>query len=120
MTQVEHFEDMPVWQEARILNREIHGLLKGCHDYGFIDQISRASVSVMNNIAEGFERSNTKEFRHFLRIAKGSVGEVRSMLYLASDFEYIPNDQCMLQTQRCVEISRMLAGFMRYLHARVL
>jgi len=85
---VKSFEDMQVWQDAREFVKSIYNLtleykFKG--DYGLKDQIRRAAVSIMNNIAEGFERDNNKEFVKFLGYAKGSAGEIRSMLYVALD-----------------------------------
>lgn len=82
---ISRFEDIISWQKSRILVNEIYSLFKECRDYGFRDQIQRAAVSIMNNIAEGFDRMGDKEFRYFLKIALGSCGELRSMLYLAAD-----------------------------------
>jgi four helix bundle protein len=85
MMKIKRFEDIIAWQKAKELSVQVYGLFENSKDFGFKDQIQRASVSVMNNIAEGFERRGNKEFRHFLYIAKGSCGEVRSMLYLAKE-----------------------------------
>ena len=74
------FEEIIVWQKARELASEIYKCLRECRDYSFKDQLQRALVSIMNNIAEGFERKGNKEFKRFLFIAKGSSAEVRSML----------------------------------------
>ena len=74
------FEEIIVWQKARELTGLIYVNLRDCRDYAFRDQLQRASVSIMNNIAEGFERKGNKEFKRFLFIAKGSSAEVRSML----------------------------------------
>jgi len=71
----------------------IYQVLKDNRDFGFKDQIQRASVSIKNNIAEGFERSSDAEFKRFLFISKGSCGEVRSMLYLAKGLNYITNEE---------------------------
>ena len=84
-------------------------------DYPFRDQISRAVVSVMNNIAEGFERNSDKELKQFLYIAKGSVGEVRSMLYLARELKYISEEEFQLFYSLCLEISKLLSGFIKTL-----
>lgn len=84
------FEDMLVWQESRIFVSQIYEIMSSCNDYGFKGQMQRAAVSIMNNISEGFERRSNKEFVNFLFIAKGSCGEVRSMLYLAEDLNIIP------------------------------
>lgn len=84
-------------------------------DFGFRDQLQRASVSVMNNIAEGFERQTNKEFRQFLFVAKGSCAEVRSMLFLALDLSYLESEQFESLMADTVEISKMLTGLIRSL-----
>lgn len=83
------FEDLRIWQESRRLAVEIYTHFRENRDFGFRDQIQRAAVSVMNNTAEGFERKTSGDFSRFLDISKGSSGEVRSMLYLASDIHYM-------------------------------
>ena len=89
MAFAEDFEDLKVWQGSRALTNEVYIAMRNCKDYSFRDQIQRAATSVMNNIAEGFERRTKKDFAHFLDLAKGSAGEVRSMLYLGEDCGYI-------------------------------
>ncbi len=84
-------------------------------DYGLREQVRRAAVSVMSNIAEGFERGSDRQLRHFLLIAKGSVGEVKCQLYIAHDVGYISEEQFSILMNKTTEIGRMLAGFMRYL-----
>ncbi len=86
---IERFEDVIAWQKARVLTVKIYTLFRESKDFGFTNQIQRASVSIMNNIAEGFERKGDKAFKHFLFMAKGSCGEVRSMLILAKDLDLI-------------------------------
>ncbi|HNW56302.1 MAG TPA: four helix bundle protein [Bacteroidales bacterium] len=88
-TKIEKFEDLDVWQNAVELSISIYKLFSGCKDYSFRDQISRASVSVPSNIAEGFERQYNKEYIHFLFIAKGSSGEVRTQLLIAFRLGYL-------------------------------
>jgi len=87
------FEELWVWQQARILVRDVYSDFgigaTGNRDFGFRDQIQRAAISVMNNIAEGFKRSSDTEFSRFLDIAKSSCGEVRSMYYAAEDLKYV-------------------------------
>ena len=85
----ENFEELQIWQRSRLLTNEIYDAFSKCRDLDYRSQIQRASVSVMNNIAEGFERRTKKDFAHFLDLSKGSSGEVRSMLYLAEDRRYI-------------------------------
>jgi four helix bundle protein len=91
---IDRFEDLRIWQDSRIQANRIYASFgpdtPSARDFGFRDQIQRCGVSVMNNIAEGFERRTDPDFARFLDIAKGSNGEVRSMLYLAEDLDYLP------------------------------
>ena len=84
-------------------------------DFGFRDQIRRAAVSVLSNVAEGFEREGDKEFIYFLSIAKGSCGEVRAQLYLALDQQYLTQEQFTPLNQKLLETSRTISGLMKYL-----
>ena len=86
---ISRFEDIVAWQKAQDLAVEVYKLFRDSRDFGFKDQICRTAVSVSNNIAEGFERRSDADFARFLDIAKGSNGEVRSMLYLAEDRGYL-------------------------------
>lgn len=110
------FEDLKVWQKSRILVKDCYRVFKKLSDFSFRDQILRAAVSIMNNIAEGFERKGDKEFRKFLFIAKGSCGEVRSMLYLALDLGYISQGELDDIYLKSEEISKMLSGFINKLN----
>ena len=83
------FEDLEVWQDSMKLCKKIYSALKDCKDYGLKDQICRASISIPSNIAEGYERKGSKETIQFLYVAKGSCGELRTQLYLATDLGYI-------------------------------
>lgn len=115
---IEKFEDILAWQKSQKLAHNAYKLFKTNKDYSFRDQICRASVSVSNNIAEGFERRSTKEFLMFLYIAKGSCGEVRSMLYLALDLNYISDKNFTLMHNQATEISKLIAGFIKYLQKK--
>ena len=112
---IEKFEDIIAWQKSRILTLDIYSRFKFSRDYAFKDQIQRASVSIMNNIAEGFERKGDKELGRFLFISKGSCGEVRSMLYLALDLEYINKEVFENLYGKSLEISKILSGFLKQL-----
>lgn len=81
-------ENLFIWQESRKVVNGIYAIMTENRDFGFKDQIQRAAVSIMNNIAEGFESGSDAKFINFLNIAKGSCSEVRSMLYLCEDFKY--------------------------------
>lgn len=111
----EKFEDIIAWQNSKKLAVKIYKIFEQCRDYGFRDQILRTSVSIMNNIAEGFERSSNNEFKYFLFIAKGSCGELRSMLYLAREIEKISDTEFNDLYNSSMEISRMLSGFIKKL-----
>lgn len=86
------FENLYVWKEARDFVNSIYKMMDTCKDFGFRDQIQRASVSIMNNIAEGYESGSDAKFMNFLNISRGSCGEVRSMLYLCEDFGFCSKD----------------------------
>jgi len=85
MAYADRFEELEIWQEARRLNGLAYAAVRDCREYFFRDQWNRAAMSVMNNIAEGFERRSNKDFRHFLDISKSSSGEMRSMTYAGED-----------------------------------
>lgn len=112
---IERFEDIVAWQKARKLTNLWYGLLRNNRDYGFRDQIFRACISIMNNIAEGFERRGDKEFKKFLYISKGSCAEVRSMTYIAGDLNYIKQTEISESYALTLEISKMLSGFIKKL-----
>jgi four helix bundle protein len=89
---IKNFEELQIWKEARRLTHEIYRLTRDSRfskDFGLSSQIQRAAISIMSNIAEGFERGGNQEFIQFLYVAKGSCGEVRSQLYVALDQEYV-------------------------------
>jgi four helix bundle protein len=118
MAKIERFEDLTSWQKARELNRLVYQTAKGpgfAKDFGLRDQICRASVSIMSNIAEGFERGGDKEFIQFLSVAKGSCGEVRSQLYIALDEKYLTETVFDELTHRSLEVSRLISGMISYL-----
>ena len=112
------FEDLQVWQDTRKFVKSIYELTSLDNfkkDYGLKDQIQRASVSIMNNISEGFERDSNKEFMRFLSYSKGSAGEVRSMLYVAMDLEYISKNHFDDNYKNAVDIIKQIANFKKYL-----
>lgn len=115
MATVQKFEELDIWESARILSCKIYNHFGSSKDFGFRDQICRASISVMNNIAEGFERNSDKEFKHFLLIAKGSAGEVRSMLWIAIDLNYIEFEKGQDLINKYTILSSMLSKFIQYL-----
>src|SRR3954451_5220744 len=118
MAKITRFEELIAWQKARVMTREIYRATesgKFARDFGLRDQVRRAAVSVMSNIAEGFERSGDREFLHFLSLAKGSCGEIRAQFYVALDQAYINNAQFQELIEKAIEISRLLAGLMKYL-----
>jgi four helix bundle protein len=118
MATVKQFEDLHVWQEARALVREIYNVTKQRgfkRDFALRDQITRAAVSSMSNIAEGFERGSRKEFIQFLNVAKGSNGEVRSQLYVALDQEYIDQKRFETLCDSALTLSRRISKFVTYL-----
>lgn len=112
---IEKFEDIIGWQKAKNLTLDTYKQFKNCRDFSFRDQMQRAVISIMNNIAEGFERRGDKELKHFLFIAKGSCGEVRSMLYISYELGYITKQDFDRLYALSVEISKLLSGFIKTL-----
>ncbi len=111
MATIQRFEDLICWQRARELTKHVYFALKDCKDFGFKDQIQRAAVSVMSNIAEGFERGTQNEFLNYLFIAKGSAGEVRAQLYAALDIGYLNISTFKDLNNLAIECSRLLQSF---------
>ena len=113
------FEELRIWQQARILVKNVYSTFEadtiGHKDFGFRGQFQRAVVSVMNNIVEGFERGSKADFARFLDIAKGSCGEVRSMLYIAFDLDYIDEENFQKLTKDAVLLSKGIAALTKTL-----
>ena len=113
---IERFEDLLAWQEARILAREVYAMGTRSplnRDFGLRDQLQRAAVSVMSNTAEGFERTGRQEKHQFMNIARASCAEVKSLLYLCLDNQYLSSSELANLHLRCTKISRLLSGLIR-------
>jgi four helix bundle protein len=110
---IQEFENLIAWQKARELTRAIYDVTRTgafARDYGLSGQIQRAAVSIMSNIAEGFERGNPREFHQFLSIAKASCAEVRSQLYVALDAEYLDEDNFQKLMRLAKETAKVIGG----------
>ncbi len=108
MPTAKRFEDLLVWQKSRALTKEIYRITAAWRDRSLQDQIRRASVSVLSNIAEGFERGSNQEMLHFLYIARGSAAEVRAQLYIATDIGYLESSTLERLNPEIKIISAML------------
>ena len=118
MATIERFEDIEAWQKARDLTRQVYAVSNDgafSRDFGLRDQIRRAAVSIMSNIAEGFGRGGNKEFMQFLSTAKGSASEVQSQLYVALDANYINYEQFQMLYSDTETVARLIGGLLRYL-----
>ncbi len=121
MARIERFEDLEAWQHARKLVAEVYRVAKSSQvrsDWGLRNQIQRAAVSVMSNIAEGFERMHPQEKLHFYNIARSSCGEVRSLTYVCEDAELVPLEVIQLLRGQCETTGRLLTGLMRSFQTR--
>lgn len=115
---IERFEDIEAWRAARELSQEVYKITaqgQFTRDYGLRDQIQRAAVSIMANIAEGFDGRSNQEFIHFLGYAFRSATEVQSHLYVALDQGYISQDHFDQLYEQAVQIKKLINGFIRYL-----
>lgn len=118
MAVAKRFEDLDVWIAAKDASIMIYKITENENlkkDFGLKDQIRRASISIISNIAEGFERNGNKEFIQFLSIAKGSAGEVRAQLYIIKELEFINEEEFILLNEKVTQVSKMLSGFINYL-----
>jgi four helix bundle protein len=116
---IKRFEDLEIWQQARELNGKIREIVETTSlgkDFSLKDQILRSSGSVMDNIAEGFERDGKKEFINFLYIAKGSLGETRSQIYRLFDAKYLNEETYKDLLKSCMNLSGKIAHFISYLY----
>lgn len=109
------FEELTIWQEARRLVKETYARFSVCRDLSFRDQAQRAALSVMNNIAEGFEKATRKDFARHLDVAEGSAGEVRSMTYAAEDLTYLMAVDAAALRARYEQLSKSIAAFLRHI-----
>lgn len=110
---IERFEDLIAWQKARELTKQIYNVTAKnpfSSDFGLREQIQRATVSIMSNLAEGFERGSSSEFHQFIVIAKASCAEVRSQLYTALDIGYITKEEFNVVNNLAAEVSRIIGG----------
>jgi four helix bundle protein len=113
LSKVERLEDLIAWQKARDLARAIYQITQEgafARDFGLARQLQRAAVSIMSNIAEGFERSGRREFHQFLSTAKGSCAEVRSQLYVAFDIGYLMKSEFQRLLAQAEEVGRVVGG----------
>ncbi|MEY2551297.1 MAG: hypothetical protein QOG12_1441 [Verrucomicrobiota bacterium] len=113
------FEDLEVWQRGCRLTVDVFKAFASCKNFSFKDQIQRAALSVPSNIAEGSERGSSKDFAHFLNIAKGSCGELRTQLYIARKLELLPKPSFDGLVKESKELSAMLEGLRRSMLSRV-
>ena len=118
MGKFERFEDIESWKLAREAMNLVYGATRGelfCRDFALCNQIRRAAISILSNIAERFERNGNREFLQFLSISKGSRGEVRAQLYVALDQKYLDDATFEKISEKLVATSKLISGLMRYL-----
>ena len=106
-------ENLQVWKRSCRLSADLFGTMRDSKDFGFKDQITRSAISVPANIAEGYERDSDREFCRFLKIAKGSCGELRTQLYIGVEAGFIDRDLAKKFIGEALEISRMIQGLIR-------
>jgi four helix bundle protein len=115
MSTIKNFEELEIWKMSRELVKNIYNDVRKCNDLGFRDQITRAGISIMNNISEGFCRSRYIEFRRFLKISKGSAGEVKSLYYIAEDLGYVNPLTASERRNKSQQLINSIGSFIKYL-----
>lgn len=113
------FEELDVWKKSARLSADLYKAMANNKDFGFRDQITRASLSIPSNIAEGYERGSNKEIANFLNYAKGSAGERRTQIYIGMDIGYIDKENGKHWLKEAEDISRMLHGLIKSIRARI-
>lgn len=122
MAKAKSFEELEIWQKSIELAIDFYSLVKNeplSKDYSLCDQLKRAAVSVSNNIAEGFEYGSNKQFVRFLFIAKGSLGELRSMVFLLDRLKFIDDDLSVNLKTKCTELAKMISSLIKYLENNI-
>lgn len=115
---IRSFEELEIWKLSTEISIQVYGIIsKGrfLKDFGITDQLRRASVSISSNIAEGFERNNNNEFIYFLKVSKGSCGELRTQLYICSRIAYITHEEYYKLNEDLIKLSSMIGRFISYL-----
>lgn len=118
MSTVRKFEDLRVWQLARDIVSDIYEMTKKppfAKDFALVDQIRRSAISILSNIAEGFESATDKKFANYVNIAKSSAGECRAQIYVAIDQDYVTKNEGKLLTEKLITVSRQLSKLETYL-----
>ncbi len=115
MGTIRNFEDLEIWKMSRELANLVYSDFRNCKDFGYRDQVTRAGISIMNNISEGFCRNSDTEFRQFLNISKGSTGEVKSMYYVAEDQKYVKPEVAIDRRNKSQRLINSTSCFMKYL-----
>ena len=113
MTGIERFEDLIAWQKARALTKDIYSVTRHepfARDFGLSGQMQRAAVSIMSNLAEGFERGSDGDFHRFVCTAKGSCAELRAQIYVARDVGYLTDDDFTRLMNEAAEVGRLVGG----------
>jgi four helix bundle protein len=114
---IEKFEDLPIWKESREVYSMVYKFTSNSkfRDFSLRDQMRRSAISISSNIAEGFERGSNKELIQFLYISKGSLGELRSQIYLSRDSNFITEEEFDSLLKECFNLSRNIGNFIKYL-----
>jgi four helix bundle protein len=115
MATLKNFEDLEIWKKSRSVTKFVYQDFRSIRDFSFKEQIQRASVSIMNNISEGFCRQTKKEKINFLNFAKGSAGEVKNMYYIAEDLDYLSKNTCMERRESIQGLMNGTSAFINYL-----
>lgn len=115
MGTIKNFEELVIWKMSRELSNQIYSDFRVCKDFAFKDQVTRAGISVMNNISEGFCRNSDAEFKQFLNISKGSAGEAKSMYYIAEDQNYVSPENALQRRDKLQQLINSISQLIKYL-----